>query len=106
MGHAVEAGPERIRCYLRRPVPGRRDLLTQMPETPFARQTPAWRRVARRSGYSSTASAVCAIIRVIGAASALSARGRGYGKETLRIDSVMHCRRLFFLSDLSGLSGA
>jgi transposase-like protein len=28
MGHAVEAGPERIRCHLRRPVPGRRDLLT------------------------------------------------------------------------------
>ena len=28
MGHAMEAGPERIRCHLRRPVPGRRDLLT------------------------------------------------------------------------------
>jgi hypothetical protein len=28
MGHTVEAGPERLRCYLRRPVPGRRDLLT------------------------------------------------------------------------------
>ena len=28
MGRTVEAGPERIRCHLRRPVPGRRDLLT------------------------------------------------------------------------------
>ena len=37
MGHAMEAGPERIRCHLRRPVPGRRDLLTQPPETPLLR---------------------------------------------------------------------
>jgi|HubBroStandDraft_3_1064219.scaffolds.fasta_scaffold1461607_1 hypothetical protein len=28
MDRTVEAGPERIRCHLRRPVPGRRDLLT------------------------------------------------------------------------------
>src|ERR1700678_2545572 len=28
MGRAVEASPERIRCHLRRPVPGRRNLLT------------------------------------------------------------------------------
>jgi hypothetical protein len=28
MGHAVEADPERFRHHLRRPVPGRRDLLT------------------------------------------------------------------------------
>jgi hypothetical protein len=39
MGHAVEAGPERIRHHLRRPVPGRRYLLTQPPETPLVRQT-------------------------------------------------------------------
>ena len=39
------------------------------------------RVVARRGGYSSAASAVSAISRVIGAASAFSARGRVYGKE-------------------------
>jgi hypothetical protein len=37
--------------------------------------------VARRAGYSSAVSAISAIIRVIGAASALSAWRRGYGKE-------------------------
>jgi hypothetical protein len=37
MGHAMEAGAERFRHHLRRPVPGRRDLLTQPPETPFVR---------------------------------------------------------------------
>jgi hypothetical protein len=39
------------------------------------------RLVARHAGYSSAASAVSAIFRVIGAASALSAWRRGYGKE-------------------------
>jgi transposase-like protein len=39
VGHALEARFERLRHHLRRPVPGRRDLLTQMPETPLARQT-------------------------------------------------------------------
>jgi hypothetical protein len=54
----------------------------------YARLRPwngAWRRVARlvarRTGNPSAASAVGAIIRVIGAASALSAWRRGYGKE-------------------------
>jgi hypothetical protein len=37
VGDALEARAERFRHYLRRPVPGRRDLLTQMPETPFVR---------------------------------------------------------------------
>jgi putative transposase len=36
VGDAVETGPERFRHHLRRPVPGRRDLLTQPPETPLA----------------------------------------------------------------------
>jgi Transposase, Mutator family len=40
VGDAMETGPERFRHHLRRPVPGRRDLLTQPPETPLARQTP------------------------------------------------------------------
>ena len=39
MDDAVETRPERFRHHLRRPVPGRRDLLTQPPETPLARQT-------------------------------------------------------------------
>src|SRR5689334_21653999 len=39
LGHEMEARHQRIRYHLRRPVPGRRDLLTQMPETPLARQT-------------------------------------------------------------------
>jgi hypothetical protein len=39
------------------------------------------RLVARVAWNSSAASAVSAIFRVIGAASAVSARGRGYGKE-------------------------
>jgi putative transposase len=41
VGNAMEARSERLRHHLRRPVPGRRDLLTQMPETPLVRQTPA-----------------------------------------------------------------
>ena len=41
VGDAVEARFERLRDNLRRPVPRRRNLLTQMPETPLARQTPA-----------------------------------------------------------------
>jgi transposase-like protein len=32
--------PERLRHNLQRPVPGRRDLLTQPPETPFSRDSP------------------------------------------------------------------
>ena len=36
---AMEARDQRIRHRLRRPVPGRRDLLTQPPETPLARET-------------------------------------------------------------------
>ena len=36
MGHEVEARAERVCHHLRRPVPGRRDLLTQPPETPLA----------------------------------------------------------------------
>src|SRR6516162_8302366 len=39
------------------------------------------RVVERRGGNPSAAGAVRAIARVIGAADALSARGRGYGKE-------------------------
>jgi hypothetical protein len=39
------------------------------------------RLVARHAGYSSAASAVSAMFRVIGAASAFSAWRRGYGKE-------------------------
>jgi hypothetical protein len=39
------------------------------------------RVVARHAGNSSVVSAVSAIFRVIGAASALSAGRRGYGKE-------------------------
>ena len=38
MGDALEAGPERFRYHLWRPVPGRRDLLTQPPETPLVGQ--------------------------------------------------------------------
>jgi hypothetical protein len=34
-GLRVEAPHQRLRCHLRRPVPGRRDLLTQPPETQF-----------------------------------------------------------------------
>jgi hypothetical protein len=37
VGDAMEARPERLRDNLRRPVPGRRDLLTEPPETPFTR---------------------------------------------------------------------
>jgi putative transposase len=37
VGDEMEACFERIRHHLRRPVPGRRDLLTQMPETPLVR---------------------------------------------------------------------
>ena len=40
MGRTVEAGPERIRHYLRRPFPVRRDLLTQPPETPVSEIDP------------------------------------------------------------------
>src|SRR5512133_3795528 len=36
VGEAAEVRPERLRDNLRRPVPGRRDLPTQPPETPFA----------------------------------------------------------------------
>jgi putative transposase len=36
-GSAVEARTERFRHHLRRPVPGRRDLLEEPPETPFVR---------------------------------------------------------------------
>jgi Transposase, Mutator family len=39
VGHALEACTQRFCHHLRRPVPGRRDLLTQPPETPLARQT-------------------------------------------------------------------
>jgi hypothetical protein len=44
--------------------------------------------VERRGGNPSAAGAASAIFRVIGAASALSAWHRRYGKQTLRIDSV------------------
>jgi hypothetical protein len=37
VGRAMEARPECLRHHLRRPVPGRRDLLTEPPETPLAR---------------------------------------------------------------------
>lgn len=37
VGHAVEARPECLRHHLRRPLPGRRNLLTEPPETPLAR---------------------------------------------------------------------
>jgi len=37
VGSAVEARFERFRHHLRRPVPGRRDLLEEPPETPFVR---------------------------------------------------------------------
>ena len=37
VGDALETRVERIRHHLRRPVPGRRDLLTQPPETPLVR---------------------------------------------------------------------
>ena len=47
MDHAVEAGSQRVRHYLRRPVPGRRDLLQEPPETPLVRQSRARRGVAQ-----------------------------------------------------------
>jgi hypothetical protein len=56
-------------------------------------------------GNPSTMSAVSAIFRGIGAASALGARGRGYGKETLRIDSVPR-GACFPLPDSDGEYGA
>ena len=37
MDHAVEASTERVRDHLRRPIPGRRNLLMKTPETPFTR---------------------------------------------------------------------
>jgi putative transposase len=37
LDHAMEARNQRLRHHLRRPVPGRRDLLTRPPETPLAR---------------------------------------------------------------------
>ena len=37
MDDAVEASAQRVRDHLRRPIPGRRDLLTKPPETPLAR---------------------------------------------------------------------
>jgi hypothetical protein len=37
MDHAVEARTERVRDHLRRPIPGRRNLLMKPPETPLAR---------------------------------------------------------------------
>jgi hypothetical protein len=48
---------------------------------PRAMGTRVARFVARRGGNASAASAISAISRVIGAASALSAGRRGYGKE-------------------------
>ena len=37
MDHAVEASAQRVRDHLRRPIPGRRNLLMKPPETPLAR---------------------------------------------------------------------
>jgi len=68
-GIAVTGVPAATPGYVHGTLPGRR----------------VARLVARRAGNPSAASAVSAIPRVIGAASALSARERGYGKEEVYI---------------------
>ena len=49
MDHAVEASAQRVRDHLRRPIPGRRNLLMKPPETPLARQSLPRRRFTRVS---------------------------------------------------------
>jgi hypothetical protein len=59
---AVEARAQRFRHHLRRPVPGRRNVLTEPPETPLARQSLAVRAGASRADAAAEGAALLAAL--------------------------------------------